>query len=76
MALRKKKKNRIVTFHVYDIIVPCESQPVAKIVRHYRRTGGFRRKDLRLVLGNPSMGVSAGKEGLDELLAHDSSGTR
>ena len=69
---RKNKKTRHVISHLSDLHISSEPVTVARIVRLYRRTGGFCRRDLRRVLGDQTRGISAGKKGLEELI----SGTR
>jgi hypothetical protein len=69
----ERKKNKRKTGHagIYlsDLHISAEPAPVVEIVRFYQRTGGFRRKDLRRVLGDEMKGVSAGEKGLEELLS-------
>lgn len=64
---QKKKQATIHT--VYEVCAAGEHQKVVRILRRYRRTGGYRRKDLKQILGDQTKGVSAGKEGLEELLS-------
>ena len=68
MEHRKTKTDQGI-IHVSDIPISPEPSPVLEIVRHYRRTGGFRRKDLRRVLGDKTKGVSAGEKGLEDILS-------
>jgi len=69
MEPRKKKKVTHVICRMCDLQVCYVDMPIVKILRRYRRTGGFRRKDLRRVLGDHTKGVSAGERGLQELLS-------
>lgn len=67
---KQSKKGKKVVVHLSDTTF-CGGGPipVAKVVGHYRRTGRFKRRDLRQVLGDRTKGVSAGKQGLQELIA-------
>lgn len=69
MTRKKISDEALAAINPIDIGAAAGPRRVAKIVRHYRKTGAFRRRDLRLVLGSPSAGVSAGPEGLQELFA-------
>lgn len=69
MEQKKKKKRRKVAVDLTDLRIGAEPASVGEILRHYRQTGGFRRRDLRRVLGNETKGVSAGEKGLEEVIA-------
>jgi len=65
---KKSLKNPNVTDAIAELTKPGEAPPVVKVVRRYNRTGSFRRRDLRRVLGDQTRGVSAGEKGLEELI--------
>jgi len=70
--MERKKKTRkrptTVTIRIYDTVVESEPSTTIDIVTHYRKTGRFRRRDLRRVLGDQTKGVSAGLKGLQDMI--------